>query len=215
MLENIIISCTGLIGAIIGSGITILYQSVVDNRKEFKERKNECLKTRKGIIIRLDKTEQIIRTIIAFIRSDFSCINGNEEGEEEAHYIYNSIMHIYNDHSPYFWDDFITDIYNLMPKTAGKECFQILNKLMLETRQMSSKIFDFIDGQNENLQELQARFLETGHNYTTAMYAIQLLKEEFQKNIIKKTNINTSKKYYKNNKILIRKSIKELNSNMI
>jgi hypothetical protein len=107
MLENIIISCIGLIGAIIGSGITILYQSIVDHRKEFKERKNECLKTRKNIIIRLDKTEQIIQTIIAFIKSDFSCINGHEGDEEEGHYIYNSIVHIYDDHNTYFWDDFI------------------------------------------------------------------------------------------------------------
>jgi 50S ribosomal subunit-associated GTPase HflX len=160
--------------------------------------------------VKLEKTERIIQTTIAFIQSDFSHIDRNDEYEEEGHHIYNSIVHIYNDHNPYFWDDFVFDIYNVMPRTAGKRCFKILNELMLETRQMTSSVFNFIDAQDENLQELQLRFAGMIHNYITAMYTIQLLKEEFQENIIKKANTTTSKCYYKKNKVLIKKSIKEL-----
>jgi hypothetical protein len=215
MLENIITSIMGLTGAIIGSGITILYQSITDRKKEFKEKKNECLKGRKDIVTKLDKTERIIQKIIAFIKSDFSCLHETEENEEENCHIYNSITHIYDDHNQYFWDDFIIDIYNIMPKTASIECFQILNRLMMETREMAVNIFEFIDAQDENLIELQERFIESRHKYTAAMYTVHLLKEEFQGNIIKRGKISIARNYYKKNKAAIKKAIKEFNGNIL
>ena len=215
MLEKIIISCIGLVGAIIGSGITLQYQIIADNRKEFKERKNECLKNRKEVIEKLDKTERIIRKIIVFIISDFSGIHKDKETESEWRCTYNSITHIYDDHNQYFWDDFITNIYNFMPKTACKGCFQILNYLMRETRTMSSNIYNFIDENDDNLFALQERFIENAHKYTAAMYAIQLLKRKFQRNIIKKYKNGSVKNYYKKNKLFIKKAIKELNSNIL
>jgi hypothetical protein len=141
MSEGII----ALIGTIVGSLITVVYQSIIDCRINKNNRRNECIKSINDFPLRLKQVNNIIDKIIDFIDADFS----DKFAEEENTEIYNNIIHLYNEKNLYFGDLFVGNIYMLLPKNSSKIAFKILENVIKDTKNMSENIRDYLEDKND------------------------------------------------------------------
>jgi len=204
MSTEILAGIFGLIGAIIGSIITVIAQYFFELRKEYIERKSECIKKLNIIPPKLNDSLNIINLIIDFIDADFSIRDDYENSE-----IYNKILNLYTDKFLYFWDTLILEIYSLLPKTSKTIYFQILNEVICDTKNMSEKNRDYLESQedfNNGLYELQSSFEYHTDKYITSKYAIYKLLNEYYEIFTKNKLVkNEMKIFYKRNKKIIKK----------
>jgi hypothetical protein len=208
MSEGII----ALIGTIVGSLITVVYQSIIDCRMNKNNRRNECIKNINDFPLRLKQVNNIIDKIIDFIDADFL----DKSSEEENTEIYNNIIHLYNEKNIYFWDTFVENIYLLLPKNSSKIAFKILENVLRDTKNMSENIKDYLEIENDfiiGLSELQLSFRKIKDNYIVAKYVVYKLMEEYYSNINRNyVFIKMSRKYYSKYKKNIKKAIKDFNN---
>jgi hypothetical protein len=202
-----------LIGTLVGSFITILYQSISDYRINKKDRRNNCIKNINIILPKMKQLISIIDTIIEFIDADFT----NKVDEDENREAYNNLLHLYNDNFPYSWDSLVENIYLLLPINSSKISFRILENVMKETKNMSEEVRDYLENENDfmdGLTELQSSFRETKDKYILSKYMLYKLIGEYyytinKNNVYKKISKNYYSKYKNNIKKIINSYIKK------
>jgi gas vesicle protein len=213
MSDGIITSIFGLIGVVLGAIITFISQIIIESKREKYQRRMECIKKINIIPNKINYLDDIVNKIIEFIKIDFRNINN-----EDINDIYNGVSHFYSEKNPYFWDTLSEDLYILLPKTSKNICFQILDKKLIETKNMSENINDYLESSENILSgliDLQESFLHSLDDYLTSKYMIYMLKNEYYKYI--STNKIFGKQirnYYKNNIKSIKSSIKKLFQNI-
>jgi len=200
----------GFIGVIIGSFIPIIYQAVQDKRKEKKENRELNIGKMHIITKGLNSTEWVINIFIDFLDADYN--DHEHDPFREANF--DRLCEIYNNKFMYFWDEIITELYLVLPNSTKTEYFKILNNFMLETKNISEKINEYLEDEEltfDKIQELQMSLEHNRSKYITALYAKLLLLEELQNNIECSNFTRMSKAYYRKNKKHIVSTIQHCN----
>lgn len=197
-----------LIGTLVGSFITILYQSISDYRINKNNRRKDCIENINEILPKLKQLISIIDAIIEFINADFT----DQVYEEENRETYNNLLHLYNDNFTYSWDSLVEKMYLLLPKNSSKIAFRILENVIKDTKNMSEEIRDYLEDENdfmEGLTKLQSSFTETKDKYLLSKYMLYKLIGEYYSNI-NRNNVyeKISKNYYSKYKNNIKNIIK-------
>jgi gas vesicle protein len=199
MKMEILIGIFSLGGIIIGGLMTFTSQLIIDAKNEKKMRKNNIIKNANNISSNLQKMENIIDRIINFIETDISEIDSSMLEISEIKY---DIEHISQD----FWNDFRIELYLLLIKNSKSVLFQILDKIMVESKCISENIIEWQSNGN-SLIDLQESFKFGKYNYYAAKYSCKLLYNEFLSNLNDKINKKIPKEYYKKHKENIIKAI--------
>ena len=204
MSAEIVTGIFGLLGALVGSGITIIYQTMSTRKTEKKDNKLNVVRRIRELSNEIENIDCIINKILDFIEADFT----DKENRLENSEIYNSITNIYSESFVYFWDGLKVEIYMFFNKTASNKLFRNLDNVMQETLTMSTDIVDFLsDG--SDITELQERFKEFKNMYIKAKYMNYKFNDEFKEIITGKRSSDKQRtiEYYKNYK----KEIKSIN----
>jgi hypothetical protein len=169
-----------------------------DIRSEKKELRTKCIEKIGMITMYLNRTEGIINILLDFIDSDFNDKDYDEERNQNLHRLFK----IYSQDFEYFWDTFITELYLFLPISTRTDYFRILNKIMNETKDLSERINDYLEGEDfvDGIKSLQKSFEYSKNKYLAALYAKNLLLEELQYNIDGRKNNTISKSFYAKHK---------------
>jgi hypothetical protein len=196
MPSEILSAIFGFTGVIIGAFIPIIYQTILDRKRETKELREKNIEKMNLVTKNLNNIEGIINIFFDFLDADFD----DYEYDPDRDYCFNKFCKIYNKKFEYFWDDIIQDLYLLLPDSTKIIYFKILNNFMLETKTMSENINEYFEDENitfEKIKRLQKSFEHDRSKYITALYAKHLLLEELQYNITGNNNNEISKSFYK------------------
>jgi predicted PurR-regulated permease PerM len=208
MSEGILVAIFGLLGALIGSGITVISQFVFERRKERQERKNKRIEKINNILPKLNYLLNLLDKILDFITTDFNNIN-----DDDLKNVYDNLSNLYNDKCQYFWDLLVMDLYIVLPKTSKTLNFQILDSIVSKTKNISENINDYLESEDtilSGLNNLQHSFNQLKDKYIVAKYTVYKLIEEYFSEISRNIKIKKEmEKFYKKYKKIIKHGIKK------
>lgn len=201
MNSEILTGIFGLIGVIVGSGLTILYQFQTDKKNRFNENRQKIVARINNIDQKISATNSVLNKIISFTEADLY----DEEAGEENSTIMRELTNIYNDKFPYYWEALKVEILMFFPATSSHKLFEIFDKTMTETKTMSEDILEYLSDGSE-LYELQNGFIDSKKAFIQAYYMNKLFHLEFRKILTNKTKHikKEVKAYYRENKSVLK-----------